>query len=156
MRVLGGGTWQGQTGGYWATPQHHVLAFIGMHDKGMACRLLNDAIATYRLHSIWEWADPFYSATSYGDPGYIASAAGTYFASAWLRCWEQTTVLLLLLLSLKQERKQKKVDEKSHASSAGVVRGAVEVLADTTERLLDPCTCVHVVPTSKVVRCTGS
>ena len=37
-----------------ATPHHHVLPFLAMHDKQMACRLLNDTIASFRGHGIWE------------------------------------------------------------------------------------------------------
>ena len=33
-----------------ATPHHHVLPFLAMHDKQMACRLLNDTIASFRGH----------------------------------------------------------------------------------------------------------
>ena len=33
---------------------HHVLPFLAMHDKQMACRLLNDTIASFRGHGIWE------------------------------------------------------------------------------------------------------
>jgi hypothetical protein len=77
-----------QNGGYWATPQHHVLPFIAMYDQSMACRLLNETIASYRMHGIWEWMGPFYPAAATGAPGYIASAAGTFFASEHMRCWE--------------------------------------------------------------------
>jgi len=31
---------------------------------------------------------PFFPALAFGAPGYTASAAGTYFASEQLRCWE--------------------------------------------------------------------
>jgi hypothetical protein len=54
----------------------------------MACRLLNDTAKSYRSHGIWEWIGPFFPAPSFGAPGYTASAAGTYFASEQLRCWE--------------------------------------------------------------------
>lgn len=71
-----------------ATPHHHVLPFLAMHDKPMACRLLNDTIASFRGRGIWEWVGPFFPATTTGAPGYTASAANTYFASEQLRCWE--------------------------------------------------------------------
>ncbi len=77
-----------QNGGYWATPHHHVLPWLGGHDKEMACRLLNATIASYRAHGIWEWVGPFFPAASVGAPGYTASAANSYFASKHLRCWE--------------------------------------------------------------------
>ncbi len=77
-----------QNGGFWSTPHHHVLPWLGTHDRGMACRLLNDTIRSYRAHGIWEWVGPFYPAASTGAPGYTASAANTYFASEHLRCWE--------------------------------------------------------------------
>ena len=77
-----------QNGGYWATPHHHVLPWLGGHDKDMACRLLNETIASYRSHGIWEWIGPFFPAANFGAPGYTASAANTYFASKQLRCWE--------------------------------------------------------------------
>ena len=77
-----------QDGGYWATPHHHVLPFIGMYDKAMACRLLNATIKSFRGHGMWEWVGPYYPAKSYGAPGYTASAANTLFASEHLRCWE--------------------------------------------------------------------
>ena len=77
-----------QNGGYWATPHHHVLPFLAMHDKQMACRLLNDTISSFRGHGIWEWIGPFFPADTTGAPGYTASAADTYFASEHLRCWE--------------------------------------------------------------------
>ena len=59
-----------------ATPHHHVLPFLAMHDKQMACRLLNDTIASFRSHGIWEWVGPFFPADVAGAPGYTASAAG--------------------------------------------------------------------------------
>eukprot|EP00040_Diaphanoeca_grandis_P043093 m.266966 g.266966 ORF g.266966 m.266966 type:complete len:535 (-) comp70459_c0_seq1:2-1606(-) len=77
-----------QNGGYWATPHHHVLPFLAEFDKDMACRLLNDTIASYRSKGIWEWVGPYFPATIVGAPGYTASAADTYFASEQLRCWE--------------------------------------------------------------------
>ena len=46
----------------WATPHHHVLPFIGQYDRAMACRLLNDTVASFRGHGIWEWVGPFYPA----------------------------------------------------------------------------------------------
>ena len=76
-----------QNGGYWATPLHHVLPFLAMHDRGMACRLLNETIASFRSHGINEWVGPFYPASISGAPGYIASAAGAFRASELLRCW---------------------------------------------------------------------
>ena len=78
-----------QNGGYWATPHHHVLPFLAMHDRAMACRHLNATIASFRGHGIYEWVGPFFPALSYGAPGYVASAANTYFASEHLRCWER-------------------------------------------------------------------
>ena len=75
-------------GGYWATPHHHVLPFLAQHDRGMACRLLNATIASFRGHGIWEWVGPFWPSKQKGAAGYIASAAGTYFASKQLRCWQ--------------------------------------------------------------------
>ena len=54
----------------------------------MACRLLHDSIASYRSHGINEWIGPFYPAGVSGAPGYVASAAGSYFASKTLRCDE--------------------------------------------------------------------
>ena len=77
-----------QNGGYWATPHHHVLPWLGQHSKAMACRLLNDTAKSYRSHGIWEWVGPFFPALAFGAPGYTASAADTYFASEQLRCWE--------------------------------------------------------------------
>ena len=77
-----------QNGGFWATPHHHVLPWLGRHSKPMACRLLNDTAKSYRSHGIWEWVGPFFPAASFGAPGYTASAADTYFASEQLRCWE--------------------------------------------------------------------
>lgn len=77
-----------QNGGYWATPHHHVLPWLGQHSKPMACRLLNDTAKSYRSHGIWEWVGPFFPAAAFGAPGYTASAADTYFASEQLRCWE--------------------------------------------------------------------
>jgi hypothetical protein len=77
-----------QDGAYWGTPLDHVLAFIGTHDHSMACRLLHDAIASYRSHGINEWVGPFYPAKSSGAQGYVASAAGAYRASRLLRCSE--------------------------------------------------------------------
>ena len=60
-----------------------------MHSKAMACRLLNDTIASFRSHGIWEWVGPFFPAPNFGAPGYTsASAANTFFASRQLRCWE--------------------------------------------------------------------
>jgi hypothetical protein len=76
-----------QNGGFWATPHHHVLPFLAMHDKQMACRLLNQTVDSFRGHGIWEWVGPFYPATITGAPGYTASAADTYFASEHLQCW---------------------------------------------------------------------
>ena len=77
-----------QDGGFWATPHHHVLPFLGMHNRRMACRLLNQTIASFRGHGMWEWVGPFWPAKSYGAPGYTASGTNTYFASEHLRCWE--------------------------------------------------------------------
>lgn len=77
-----------QNGGYWATPLHHVLPFLAMRDRDMACRLLNQTIHSFRGHGIWEWVGPFFPGTTHGAAGYIASAAGTYYASEQLRCWE--------------------------------------------------------------------
>ena len=74
--------------GFWATPHHHVLPWLGRHSKPMACRLLNDTARSYRSHGIWEWVGPFFPAVAFGAPGYTASAADTYFASEQLRCWE--------------------------------------------------------------------
>ena len=62
-----------------ATPHHHVLPFLAMHDKQMACRLLNGTIASFRSHGIWEWVGPFFPAPNFGAPGYTASAANTTF-----------------------------------------------------------------------------
>ena len=76
-----------QNGGYWATPLHHVLPFLAMHDRAMACRLLNDTIASFRSHGINEWVGSFYPANVAGATGYIASAAGAFSASELLRCW---------------------------------------------------------------------
>ena len=42
-----------QNGGYWGTPLHHVLPFLAMHDREMACGILNDTIRSYRTHGIW-------------------------------------------------------------------------------------------------------
>ena len=75
-----------QNGGYWATPHHHVLPFLALYDRPMACRLLAATIASFRGHGIWEWVGPFYPAKSFGAPNYVASAANTYFASLTLRC----------------------------------------------------------------------
>ena len=77
-----------QNGGYWATPHHHVLPFLGKYDKEMACRLLNDTIRSFRGHGINEWVGPFWPSSYIGAPGYVASATNTYFASEHLRCWE--------------------------------------------------------------------
>ena len=77
-----------QNGGYWATPHHHVLPFLAMYDRRMACRLLNTTIASFRGHGVWEWIGPFYPSKSFGAPNYVASAANTHFASQQLRCWE--------------------------------------------------------------------
>ena len=77
-----------QDGAYWGTPLHHALTFIGQYDNGMACRLLHDSIASYRSHGINEWAGPFYPAGISGAPGYVASAAGSYYGSKVLRCDE--------------------------------------------------------------------
>ena len=77
-----------QNGGYWATPLHHVLPFLAMYDRAMACRLLNDTIASFRSHGINEWTGPFYPGNVAGAPGYIASAAGAFRASELLLCWE--------------------------------------------------------------------
>ena len=78
-----------QNGGFWATPHHHVLPFIAMYDKEMACRLLNESIMSYRSNGINEWIGPFYPGDTHGATGYIASAAGTYYASEQIRCWEE-------------------------------------------------------------------
>jgi hypothetical protein len=78
-----------QNGGYWATPHHHVLPFLARYDRGMACRLLNATVASFRGHGIWEWVGPFFPSPIGGAPGYTASAANTYFASELLRCWER-------------------------------------------------------------------
>ena len=78
-----------QNGGFWATPHHHVLPFLAIHDKEMACELLNDTIKSFRGHGINEWVGPFYPGDVAGAPGYVASAAGTAFASRQLRCWEE-------------------------------------------------------------------
>ena len=59
---------------------------VAAHDRGMACRLLNATIASFRGHGMWEWVGPFYPAKSFGAPGYVASAANTLYASQWLRC----------------------------------------------------------------------
>jgi hypothetical protein len=77
-----------QNGGYWATPHHHVLPFLARFNRKMACRLLNQTIASFRSHGINEWVGPYYPAAASGAPGYVASAGGTYFASEHLRCWE--------------------------------------------------------------------
>jgi len=77
-----------QNGGYWATPLHHVLPFLAMRDRDMACRLLNQTIDSFRGHGIWEWVGPFFPGNTHGAAGYIASAAGAYYASEQLRCWE--------------------------------------------------------------------
>eukprot|EP00943_MAST-04B_sp_MAST-4B-sp1_P001236 g1236.t1 len=77
-----------QNGGFWATPHHHVLPFIGKYDKEMACKLLNNTIKSFRTHGINEWIGPFWPASYIGAPGYTASATNTYFASEHLRCWE--------------------------------------------------------------------
>ena len=77
-----------QNGGYWATPLHHMLPFLALHDRGMACRLLNETIASFRSHGINEWVGPFWPAAAAGSPGYVASAGSVYFASEHLRCWE--------------------------------------------------------------------
>ena len=77
-----------QNGGFWATPHHHVLPFLGQHDRARACRLLNATIASFRGHGIWEWVGPFWPSDIGGAPGYTASATNTYFASEHLRCWE--------------------------------------------------------------------
>ena len=78
-----------QNGGFWATPLHHVLPFLAQHDRAYACRVLGDAVASFRGKGIWEWVGPFFPAPSYGAPGYVASAANAYFASEHLRCWEE-------------------------------------------------------------------
>ena len=88
------GPWDGmlyQEGGFWATPNHHVLPFLAQYDIGMACRILNDTIASFRGRGIWEWIGPFFPGKTHGAPGYTASAANTYFASEHLRCWEATS-----------------------------------------------------------------
>lgn len=77
-----------QDGAYWGTPLHHVLPFIGERDPAAACRLLHDAISSFRGHGFNEWTGPFYPAGIVGAPGYVATAAGAYFASKALRCPE--------------------------------------------------------------------
>lgn len=77
-----------QNGGYWATPLHHVLPFLAMRDRDMACRLLNQTVASFRGHGIWEWIGPYFPGKTKGAPGYVASAAAAYFASEQLRCWQ--------------------------------------------------------------------
>ena len=77
-----------QDGAYWGTPLHHALTFLGQYDNDMACRLLHDSIASYRSHGISEWIGPFYPAGISGMPGYVASAAGSYYASKMLKCNE--------------------------------------------------------------------
>ena len=77
-----------QDGGYWGTPLHHCLSFIGSYDKQMACRLLHDSIASYRSHGVNEWSGPYYPAKVQGAAGYVASAAGSYFGSKALQCPE--------------------------------------------------------------------
>eukprot|EP01050_Picozoa_sp_SAG11_P015585 SAG11_NODE_2037_length_3894_cov_3.210277_1_plen_638_part_10 len=72
-----------------ATPLHNMLPFLAMYDRGMACRLLNDTIASFRSHGINEWVGPYWPAAAAGSPGYVASAASALFASEKLRCWEQ-------------------------------------------------------------------
>jgi hypothetical protein len=54
----------------------------------MACRLLNQTIASFRSHGINEFVGPFYPGAQGGAPGYVASAGAAYFASEHLRCWE--------------------------------------------------------------------
>jgi hypothetical protein len=77
-----------QNGGYWATPLHHMLPFLALYDRSMACRLLNESVASFRSHGINEWVGPFWPAASAGSPGYVASAGSVFFASEHLRCWE--------------------------------------------------------------------
>merc|ERR1712146_241373 len=62
-----------QNGGFWATPHHHVLPFIGKYDKEMACKLLNNTIKSFRTYGINEWIGPFWPASYIGAPGYTAS-----------------------------------------------------------------------------------
>ena len=49
-----------QNGGYWATPLHHMLPFLALYDRSMACRLLNESVASFRSHGINEWVGPFW------------------------------------------------------------------------------------------------
>ena len=88
MDAAGGTVVNYQNGGFWATPLHHVLPFLERYDRGMACALLNQSIASFRSHGINEWVGPFYPAAHAGAPGYVASAAAVYFSSEHLRCWE--------------------------------------------------------------------
>jgi hypothetical protein len=69
-----------QNGGYWATPHHHVLPVIAMHNSTFACAVLADTIASFRSHGINEWIGPFWPNDNEGMPGYIASAANTHAA----------------------------------------------------------------------------
>ena len=74
-----------QDGGFWATPLHYLLPFIGRYDMAMACGLLSETIASFRSHGINEWVGPFWPSAT-GAPGYTASAANTYAAAKALQC----------------------------------------------------------------------
>lgn len=74
-----------QNGGYWATPLHYLLPFVGRFDTELACSLLMATVASFRSHGINEWVGPFWPSAT-GAPGYTASAANTYAASKALDC----------------------------------------------------------------------
>ena len=66
----------------------HVLTFIGQYNRSFGCRLLHDAVASFRSHGINEWIGPYWPAGVQGAHGYVATAAGAYYGSKVLRCGE--------------------------------------------------------------------
>ncbi len=79
-----------RNGGFSGRPMVHILSFLGKHDHAMACRLLHQAVASFRSHGIHQWVGPFYPAVFQGPiEGDVSSAAGVYFGSKTLRCAER-------------------------------------------------------------------
>ena len=54
--------------GYWATPLHYVLPFIGRYDRPMACGLLAEVLTSFRSHGINEWVGPFWPSATGARP----------------------------------------------------------------------------------------
>ena len=75
-----------------------MLPFLATFDRGFACTLLNDTIASYRSHGINEWIGPFYPATTHGAAGFVSN----FIVSMWdcVVVADNSNVLVGMLLPL--------------------------------------------------------